>query len=191
VAVVTGNATTRNPIGHGERQLAPPLAETLLASPVETAAADFDEIAELLATDNPRRARLLQSLARWWLEEFGDESEADWPNDVDALRARLSDIRGLGPQLIDRLLLFAGGLPVIPLETKLERIAARHGWLSPEEPPEAGRELFDAAARRSGLDAMALSHGLTKVASDFCQKAPDCERCPLRPDLPSNGPFEA
>lgn len=168
------------------------LRESVLDSPAETAAAGVDVIAQA-AKPVPRsrqRAAALKELARWWTRRFGELAAADWGGAFESSRAELSRIRGVGIALVDRILLFVGGLPAYPLERSSIRVACRHGWQGLEAEYEEWQTFFVPGLEQDGIDLREFSLLMMQVGADFCGSTPKCEACPLKPLLPAGGPYE-
>lgn len=137
----------------------------------------------------PQKATVLQRFATWWVERFGDDCQPEWNRSVEDERLALRALRGLGPETVDRLLLFGAGLPVMPIDRATLRVLVRHGWLDlPVSDEEAQSTLLAAA----GPDIAGLQHAtrwLQAVGAKYCGRVPDCAACPLQPTLPASGPL--
>jgi len=110
-----------------------------------------------------------------------------------ALRQRLLDLPGVGPETADAILLYALGHSVPVADEYLRRIAERHGLL--ETAPGRARISYDALTdltRRAfagdGQENQAQLfnefHALTvAVGKAHCGRTAHCEKCPLAGDL--------
>ncbi len=61
------------------------------------------------------------------------------------LRAELLELKGVGPETADSILLYAGGHPVFVVDAYTRRVFDRHGVLNGKEAYEEIRELFESA----------------------------------------------
>lgn len=173
------------------------VAATFLVSPVATFESTVDDIlVELRPVSKSRpKAAVLKSLATWWRGRLGDETEVPWDGSPYDYREELIRIRGLGSEVVDRLLLEVGGFAVFPIGRNAMRLAGRHGWLGPEAEYEEWQALFvgDLAngADSTGLvELRELAVHVAKLGKDYCGVRPDCDACPLNSLLPPGGPLE-
>jgi endonuclease-3 related protein len=126
------------------------------------------------------KTRRLKNLLRYLRERFQDDTERLQELRLGTLREELLAIKGIGPETVDNILLYACDQPVLPVDAAAFRILQRHGLageaLSYDElqaffmdhlPPDAA--LFK--------EFHALIH---KTARDFCGRQPLCEQCPLK-----------
>jgi endonuclease-3 related protein len=167
------------------------LVESPLQSPSRTAAASVGQLAEALAPF-PRaanKAPVVLALAKWWLENFGDELSPEWNRDLEADRRELRQIRGLGPETVDRLLLFGAGRAVFPVDRGALRVAVRHGWLDLPVEDDDAQSLFRSATNGEVAALQSLARWLHRVGEAHCGRTPQCEGCPLEPHLPPEGPI--
>ncbi len=118
-----------------------------------------------------------------------DELDGDIANlagrDMDAARARLLAIKGVGPETADSILLYGLGYPSFVVDAYTARICSRHG-LAPED---AGydelRELFMDALPGDAPLYNELHALFVRVGNGWCRpRAPRCATCPLARFLP-------
>ncbi len=136
----------------------------------------------------PQKATVLHRFATWWSEQFGDDCQPVWNRGVEDFRASLRAIRGLGPETVDRLLLFGAGLPVMPIDRASLRVLVRHGWL---DLPVSDEEAQSTLLAAGGPEIAGLQHAtrwLQDIGGKYCGRVPDCAACPLQPTLPASGP---
>ena len=166
------------------------LQSSPLATPRESAGATAGQLVEILkpVPRGPQKASVVRAVAAWWLSQFGDELSPAWSASVASYRQSLRQIRGLGPATVDELLLFAGPLPVFPIDRSSLRVAVRHGWLNLSAEDDEAQSLFVEGLNRSTADLQELSRLLTKVGESHCGREPKCDGCPLQSVLPEGGP---
>jgi endonuclease-3 related protein len=110
-----------------------------------------------------------------------------------ALRQRLLDLPGVGPETADAILLYALGHAVPVADEYLRRIAERHGLLktapgrariSYDELTELTRRAFAGDAKEKRGRLYNEFHALTvAVGKAHCGPTAHCEKCPLAGDL--------
>jgi endonuclease-3 len=100
---------------------------------------------------------------------------------IDAARAELVSIDGVGPKTAACVLLFSMGLPAMPVDTHVHRVATRVGLIEPGATANAAHAkleslIGDNADRVYRLHVEIIAHGRA-----VCQaRRPRCELCPLR-----------
>ena len=114
-------------------------------------------------------------------EERGDHS-LEFLGDMPALEARgwLTSIPGIGRKTASVVLLFSFGLPLMPVDRHVERVALRIGLLPPKVTADDAHEMFLAMLE---ADQMYPTHvGLITHGRRICHaQRPECDRCPLAP----------
>lgn len=122
------------------------------------------------------KARRLQNLCRWLLEEGEQELTQ---RDTLSLRRELLRINGVGPETADDILLYALERPVFVIDAYTRRLFSRFGWIEGDEPYDTLRLAVEAAL---GPDITLLNelHALIVMhAKDPCRPRPHCNSCPL------------
>jgi endonuclease-3 len=143
--------------------------------------APLDELIDVIRPGGlaPQKAPRLQASLRKVREERGDYS-LEFLADMPALEARdwLTSIPGIGRKTASIVLLFSFGLPLMPVDRHVERVAKRVGLLPPKASPDDAHELF------LGLlepDEMYEAHvNLIQHGRKVCHaQRPEHDRCPL------------
>ena len=177
--------------GHpAETALKELLASGPLATPSGAVGVSAGQLVEVLQPipRGPQKASVVRAFAGWWSTQFGDDCNPDWSGSITTYREALRHIRGLGPAVVDELLLFGPGLAVFPVDRTALRVAVRHGWLDLPVEDEDAQSFFARGLDRSISEMRELSHLLTKVGESHCGREPKCDGCPLQPILPEGGP---
>ncbi len=98
----------------------------------------------------------------------------------DEARALLMGLgTGIGPKTASCVLLFSLGIPAFCVDTHIQRIAARLGWVRPTDSAEKVQHLLEATVPSEDVRAMhvdMIHHGRTTCRA----QRPQCERCSLR-----------
>lgn len=164
-------------------------------------AVPVDELQRLIQPSGffTRKASALKAFVAMVDEEFGGRLARLFEAPTEALRKRLLDLPGVGPETADAILLYAFGHSLPIADEYLRRIAERHGLTGNERAGArrtAGYEALthltrQAFARDGDADRAQLFnefHALTvAVGKAHCGRAPRCEGCPLAGDLKLNG----
>ena len=140
-----------------------------------------------------RKAPALKAFVKMLDQEFGGSLENLAATPTVALRKRLLDLPGVGPETADAILLYALGHAVPVADEYLRRIAERHGLLKLQ--PNRSRIRYDSltdltrrafAAEPPQRQATLFNefHALTvAVGKAHCGRTARCEGCPLAGDL--------
>ena len=166
----------------GEEAIPLDRAEELVDLPLEV----LQETLKKTGRDS-RRAAALLGLAAWWP---GDDPEEAWRDDHQRRREELTAIRGIGHELVDRILLVVLEVPTMPLSRSALRIGCRHGWSGLESEYDEWQHLFGHSSEVSGIPLRQIDLLINWIGQSHCGPRPKCEGCPLEPLLPDGGPYE-
>lgn len=99
---------------------------------------------------------------------------------LDTLREQLLQIRGIGQETADSLLLYGLSLPIFPLSSSIYRIIKRHGFVFEDADYAELQGFFMDAMPADYRQYQQLRELLLIAAARFCKvAAPHCEACPL------------
>ena len=166
----------------GEEAIPLDRAEELVDLPLEV----LQETVKKTGRDS-RRAAALLGLAAWWP---GDDPEEAWRDDHQRRREELTASRGIGHELVDRILLVVLAVPTMPLSRSALRIGCRHGWSGLESEYDEWQHLFGHSSEVSGIPLRQIDLLINWIGQSHCGPRPKCEGCPLEPLLPDGGPYE-
>ena len=113
---------------------------------------------------------------------------ADLP--VDQAREWLRTLPAVGPKTAACVLLFGLGLPGLPVDTHVYRVAVRLGLVSPKLTPDKAQLYLEAlvpAEDHYRFHILLIRHGRHTCSA----RAPACTRCPLLPRCPAGAEFTA
>jgi endonuclease-3 len=115
------------------------------------------------------KARVLPKCARAVLEEFGGVV----PNDLE----RLLTLPGVGPKTANCVIVFGYGLPGMPVDTHVHRIANRLGVVRTRTPEETEAALRRVVPARYWIP---LNPVLVQHGQNICRPiGPKCLECPI------------
>jgi len=136
-----------------------------------------------------QKARTLGAIAAVITGRHGGRLDRFLKAPTPDLRRTLLQVRGIGPETADAILLYAARRPVFVIDAYTRRILARHGAARGDEPYETLRTCFEAALP-ADVPMLNQFHALlVRVGKERCRKrAPDCRGCPLEAFLPPGGP---
>lgn len=123
------------------------------------------------------KARRLHCFCRWFLAAGGLSNLQEISTTV--LREKLLDIKGIGPETADDMLLYAFGRPVFVIDAYTRRLFSRLGLIHGAEPYDQLRERFELAMQGQAplyneYHALIVRHG-----KEVCQRKARCTGCVL------------
>jgi endonuclease-3 len=139
--------------------------------PRELATAPIHEVERLIHGTGFYRAkaRHIQRTAQAILERFGGHVPAD--------RERLLELPGVGPKTANCVLVFGYGIPAVPVDTHVHRIANRLGLVRTKTPEETEAALVATVPSRYWIP---LNPVLVQHGQNLCRpNRPLCARCPI------------
>ncbi len=125
------------------------------------------------------KAKRLKEFVTFLFEVYDGSLNRMFSEKPALLRSKLLSIRGLGPETVDSILLYAGGFPSFVVDAYTKRIFSRHHFFEEDSSYQTVQDFF---MNRLRLDPKLYNeyHALlVKVAKLFCKKKPECEQCPL------------
>jgi len=134
-------------------------------------------------TYNLKAARL-KGFVAWFLERFDGDVERMKKATPDRLREELLEVKGIGPETADAILLYALGMPVFVVDTYTYRVLTRHELALDEATYEDMKEYFERNLPRDATLYNDFHALIVSVGKDFCRPKARCEECPLKPFLP-------
>ena len=115
------------------------------------------------------KARAIRASAQAILDRFGGTTPAD--------RDQLLSLPGVGPKTANCVLVFGFGLPAVPVDTHVHRIANRLGVVRTRTPEQTEEALMRVVPRDLWLP---LNPILVQHGQNLCRpRAPLCPRCPV------------
>lgn len=122
-------------------------------------------------------ARVLERTGGWDLGFLADAPFED-------ARAWLRALPGVGPKTAACVLLFALGRPALPVDTHVERVAKRLGYVPPRLSADAAHSHLEALIDPADFytfHMLLIKHGRRTCSA----RNPACDRCPLAAGCPS------
>ena len=122
----------------------------------------------------------LKSFVDFLFEEFEGKIERMKKEPLEGLRKRLLEVKGIGQETADSILLYALGKPMFVIDAYTQRVLSRHGLIPEKAPYEEVQKVF---MKHLPPDVRLFNeyHALiVHVAKTVCKKTPKCDICPLR-----------
>ncbi len=112
---------------------------------------------------------------------YGGSIKRMFSTETRRLRTEILDVKGIGPETADSILLYAGEKPAFVIDAYTKRIFSRHGYIREDASYEAVQAIF---LRHLPKDVRLFNefHALiVELGKDLCKsKKPLCNKCPIR-----------
>lgn len=152
-----------------------------LLDPYKIYHADTGILEELLRPTRyyKMKTQKLQALIRFLVENYRDIPDEMFKEELPPLRAKLLAIYGMGPETVDSILLYAGGLPVFVVDAYTQKIFNRLG-ITPAKISYAKLQEFFRHNLPVDVKLYNEFHALiVALGNSICHNLPKCGTCPL------------
>ena len=95
------------------------------------------------------------------------------------LRQRLLNIKGIGKETADSIILYAAGKPVMVIDAYTKRIFLRHRLISPDSSYDDVQKLFMDNLPKSPTFYNEFHALIVRLGKEYCVKKPRCDACPI------------
>jgi endonuclease-3 related protein len=130
------------------------------------------------------KARRLKAYVEWFLRRFDGVPARMGRVPLARLREELLEIKGIGPETADSILLYAVGLPSFVVDAYTYRVLRRHELIPEGAGYDEMKDLFESALRPDVPTYNEFHALLVAVGKEYCRAKARCDACPLRPFLP-------
>ncbi len=101
------------------------------------------------------------------------------------LRKQLLSVRGLGPETVDSILVYAGRRPSFIVDAYTRRVLERHHLIEPRTGYDQIQALFHGSLPPDAQLFNEYHALIVEIGKRYCRRSnPDCSSCPLEPFLP-------
>ena len=135
-----------------------------------------------------QKARTIRDFVDWLSREHAGSLDRLFSLSTDELRRRLLDLRGLGPETADAIILYAARRPLFVADAYTRRVLARHGFVSDAADYDQTQEFLHAHLPPDTSLFNEFHALLVAVGKKHCKpQSPRCAGCPLEEFLPQGG----
>ena len=176
-AILTQNASWKN-----VEKAINNLKQKNLLDPFKLYSIPTDELAKLIRSCGfyNLKAKRLKNFLKVLVEEFDGKLENIFALGLEKAREKLLQIKGLGKETVDSILLYAGNLPIFVVDAYTYRILFRHGLIPEEVTYDEIQELFMSNLEPDPKLFNEYHALLVKCGKTYCKnKNPLCKTCPL------------
>jgi endonuclease-3 related protein len=132
-----------------------------------------------------QKARTIRNFLAWLELTCGGSLATMFGRNSAQLRGKLLTIKGLGPETVDAILLYAGGQPCFVADAYTRRILSRHGLLPSHAGYAVAQEFLHSHLPADAKLFNEFHALLVEVGKRRCQRAnPRCQGCSLELFLP-------
>jgi endonuclease-3 related protein len=126
------------------------------------------------------KADRLKSFMDFLFEGYGGELKKMGREQLAGLRKKLLQVKGIGPETADSILLYGLKKPIFVVDAYTKRILSRHTIVSEKASYEEIQGLFMEHLPRSERLFNEYHALLVHLGKSLCKKMPRCDICPLR-----------
>jgi endonuclease-3 related protein len=135
-----------------------------------------------------QKARTIRDFVDWLSREHAGSLDRLFSLPTDELRRRLSVLRGLGPETVDAIMLYAAQRPLFVADAYTRRVLARHGFISDAADYHQTQEFLHAHLPPDTSLFNEFHALLVEVGKKHCKpQSPRCAGCPLEEFLLEGG----
>jgi endonuclease-3 related protein len=134
-----------------------------------------------------QKARTIHNFVDWLDRQHAGSLHRLLSLPVEELRRQLLNLRGLGEETVDAILLYAARRPLFVADAYTRRVLARHGHISAASDYHETQEFLHAHLPPLAPLYNEFHALLVEVGKKHCKpKSPRCAGCPLEEFLPAN-----
>lgn len=127
-----------------------------------------------------QKCKRLKAFARWFTLTYATDFQRMFASDPGQLREQMLSLKGLGPETVDSILLYAGFLPVFVIDAYTGRLLSRLGC-SPHKDNYAGWQQYIISRLPLEVGLYQDFHAqIVAQCKAFCRPLPLCANCPLQ-----------
>jgi endonuclease-3 related protein len=127
------------------------------------------------------KAKRLKNFVKFLIENYQGDLNILFSKGLEKAREELLNIKGLGKETVDSILLYAGNLPIFVVDAYTYRILHRHSLVPEEATYEEMQALFMENLPQNPQLFNEFHALLVACGKNFCKKKePLCETCPLK-----------
>jgi len=132
-----------------------------------------------------QKAWTIRNFVDWLVRRHSGSLHRLLSKPPEELRRQLLDLRGLGPETVDAILLYAAERPLFVADAYTRRVFTRHGFLSAAADYHKTQEFLHAHLPREARLFNEFHALLVEVGKKHCKpQSPRCGGCPLEEFLP-------
>ncbi len=142
---------------------------------------NIEEIAPLIRSTlyYNQKAKKLKNFAEFLFIRYNGDPDRMFRTEIAGLRIQLLQIKGIGEETADSILLYAGGKPVFVIDAYTKRIFSRIGITKPDWNYSQYQQFFMTNLPRDVSLFNDYHAQIVHLGKHFCKQKPLCDECPL------------
>jgi endonuclease III related protein len=125
------------------------------------------------------KAKRLKNFVGFLMENYQGSMKLMKKEPLQAIRNKLLEVNGIGPETADSIILYALEKPVFVIDAYTKRVLSRHNILGVDESYGFYQDLFHSNLKKN-IRLFNEYHALiVKLAKENCRTRPLCSGCPL------------
>lgn len=179
--IIVGAILTQNTNWRNVEKAINNLKKADMLSPERMQACPQDALAELIrpAGYYNIKAKRIKSFLNWLFENYAGSLEALEGYSKYALREELLQIKGVGRETADSILLYGFEKPSFVVDAYTARIFIRHGFIDEFADYDQIKELFEGGLPEDTQLYNEYHALIVQLGKQYCKKKPSCSGCPL------------
>lgn len=126
------------------------------------------------------KAERLKAFINFLFEKYHGSPQLMFKTNLSRLRQELLNVKGIGPETADSILLYAANKPIFVVDAYTKRILERHHILDGKINYDEVQNIFMHNLEPRVKLFNEFHALLVRLGKDFCKKKPLCARCPLK-----------
>ncbi|MBL7148821.1 MAG: endonuclease III domain-containing protein [Candidatus Cloacimonetes bacterium] len=143
--------------------------------------ANIEDLAPLIRSTlyYNQKAKKLKNFAEFLFTGYNGDLDRMFRTEIAELRRQLLQIKGIGEETADSILLYAGGKPVFVIDTYTKRIFSRLGITKPGWNYAQYQQVFTVNLPQDVSLFNDYHAQIVHLGKHFCKQKPLCDECPL------------
>lgn len=125
------------------------------------------------------KAQRLKEFIKFLYSEYNGSLADMTKENLSRLRKKLLEVKGIGPETCDSILLYALNKPIFVVDAYTKRVITRHNILNNHSTYHQIQDLFINTLPRNTRLFNEYHALFVKIGKRYCKKTPDCSGCPL------------
>jgi endonuclease-3 related protein len=126
------------------------------------------------------KADRLKAFVNFLIESYRGDLKWLTKERIETLRQKLLDVKGIGPETADSILLYGLKKPIFVVDAYTKRILSRHGIISEKASYDEVQRLFMNHLPHDQRLFNEYHALLVHLGKTLCKKTPRCDLCPIR-----------
>ena len=127
------------------------------------------------------KGQRLMTFCQYYVDQYNADTKQMKKRNLKSLREELINVKGIGRETADSILLYALGRPVFVVDAYTRRIFSRHGYFNYNDPYDEIRSLFERNLPRKVSIYNEFHAQLVMLGKSRCKKNdPLCSTCALQ-----------